>query len=182
MKMETGRSQKLLKVCAVACAGIGMLSLVLAASCAGGRFPRHEYDDAYALLIAGDYEDAAEAFRRLSLSSPSYPEIWYNYGVCLMETARYPEAAESLQKAADLHGNAVMYDDTPGLRGDAMTAIGEVHLLQRDFEKAEEQFDKCLAERSDRAAINAIAATYIRLGFIDRAEAYFSQRNIDVWM
>lgn len=156
--------------------------LVLAAACTTHGFPQQEYDDAYMLIVADAYIPAAERFAELSRSNPRYPEIWYNLGICLMETARYAEAEAALLKAADLYENAAMYDDKAGLRYDAMTTIGEVRLLQGDFAGAEEQFDRCLAERSDRAAINAVVAAYIRRGFTDKAERFFAERNIDVWM
>ncbi len=74
------------------------------------EFPQAEYDQAYETLISEDYTQAAKQFARLSSKYPVYPEIWYQYGLCLMETGDYNSAIASFNKAAELYENAVMYD------------------------------------------------------------------------
>ena len=99
-----------------------------------------------------------------------------------METNHFSESIEAFTKTTEVYENSVMYDDKLGLKHDAMTSIGEVYLLQKDFENAEKQFEKCLVEKKDREMINAILAVYIRLGFVDEAEEFFNDKGINIWM
>ena len=144
------------------------------------QFPQAEYDKAYDQLISENYTQATAQFARLSSKYSVYPEIWYQYGLCLMETGDYDSAIASFNKAAELYENSVMYDDKTGLRNDALVTIGEVHLLCHDFDSAKDQFEKCLSLKNDRDMIIAIAATYIRLGFTAECEEYFAEKGIDL--
>lgn len=168
--------------------GTALSALMLAAvlifsaaivSCHGGEFPMRAYERAYGQMIDGDYKSAAASFRRLSESSPAYPEIWYGWGTCLMETERYAQAVQAFSKAADLYGNSVLYDDKAGLRRDAMTAIGEVYLMQGDLMSAEAEFVKCLSERADTDTVIAISATYIRMGYADRVMPFLAGQGLE---
>ena len=143
------------------------------------HFPQAQYEQAYDQLISENYVSATQKFARLSYKYSVYPEIWYQYGSCCMETGDYDSAIASFNKAAELYENSVMYDDKPGLRNDALVTIGEVHLLRHDFDSAKDQFEKCLSLKNDRDMIIAIAATYIRLGFTAECEAYFAEKGID---
>ncbi len=156
------------------------VTVLLLTSCTTKQFPQKEYDQAYETLISENYTQAAEQFSRLSSKYSVYPEIWYQYGSCCMETGDYDTAIASFNKAAELYENSVMYDDKPGLRNDALVTIGEVHLLRHDFDSAKDQFEKCLSLKNDRDMIIAIAATYIRLGFTAECEAYFAEKGIDL--
>lgn len=109
------------------------------------EFPQKEYDQAYGTLISENNTQATAQFARLSSKYSVYPEIWYQYGLCLMETGDYDTAIASFNKAAELYENSVMYDDKPGLRNDALVTIGEVQLLRHDFDSAKDQFEKCLS-------------------------------------
>lgn len=155
-------------------------SILLLTSCTTKQFPQAEYDQAYETLISENYTQAAEQFSRLSSKYSVYPEIWYQYGSCCMETGDYDTAIASFNKAAELYENSVMYDDKPGLRNDALVTIGEVHLLRHDFDSAKDQFEKCLSLKNDRDMIITIAATYIRLGFTAECETYFAEKGIDL--
>ena len=155
-------------------------SFFLLTSCTTKQFPQAEYDQAYEALISENYTQAAKQFARLSSKYSVYPEIWYQYGSCCMETGDYDTAMASFYKVAELYENSVMYDDKPGLRNDALVTIGEVHLLRHDFDSAKDQFEKCLSLKNDRDMIIAIAATYIRLGFTAECEAYFAEKGIDL--
>ena len=156
------------------------LTVLLLTSCTTKQFPQTEYDQAYEALISENYTQAAKQFARLSSKYSVYPEIWYQYGSCCMETGDYDTAINAFNKAAELYENSVMYDDKPGLRNDALVTIGEVHLLRHDFDSAKDQFEKCLSLKNDRDMIIAIAATYIRLGFTAECEAYFAEKGIDL--
>lgn len=155
-------------------------TIFLLTSCTSKQFPQAEYDKAYETLISENYTQAAKQFARLSSRNSVYPEIWYQYGSCCMETGNYDTAIASFNKAAELYENSVMYDDKPGLRNDALVTIGEVHLLCHDFDSAKDQFEKCFFFNNDRDMIIAIAATYIRLGFTAECEAYFAEKGIDL--
>lgn len=144
------------------------------------QFPQTEYEKAYDELISENYASATQKFSRLSSKYSVYPEIWYQYGLCLMETGDYDTAITAFNKTAELYENSVLYDDKPGLRNDALVTIGEVYLLQSDFQKAHNQFEKCLSIKHDRDMIIAIAATYIRLGFTAECEAYFAEKGINL--
>lgn len=144
------------------------------------QFPQAEYEKAYDQLISENYTQAAKQFARLSSKYSVYPEIWYQYGSCCMETGEYDTAINAFNKAAELYENSVMYDDKPGLRNDALVTIGEVHLLRHDFDSAKDQFEKCLSLKNDRDMIIAIAATYIRLGITAECESYFAEKGIDL--
>lgn len=161
---------------------IFFMSAMIFTSCKSGKFPQEKYDQAYEQMINENYSEAKESFRKLTESNSAFPEIWYGYGCCLMETENYSESVKAFTKVTELYENSVMYDDKEGLKYDAMTSIGEVFLLQKETEKAKIQFEKCLTEQNNREMINAIAATYIRLGFIDEAEAFFAEKGIDIWM
>lgn len=150
------------------------------ASCKTNQFPEESYEAAYEVLINGDYAQAARQFARLSEKYSVYPEIWYQYGSCCMETGDYDRAIESFNKTAAVYENSVLYDDKAGLRNDALVSIGEVHLLKEDFVSAEEQFEKCLSLKNDREMVIAIAASYIRLGFVSECETYFAEKGIDL--
>ena len=152
---------------------------ILLTSCTK-QFPQAEYEKAYEQLISENYTQAAKQFARLSSKYSVYPEIWYQYGSCCMETGDYDTAIASFNKAVELYENSVMYDDKPGLRNDALVTIGEVHLLRHDFDSAKVQFEKCLSLKNDRDMIIAIAATYIRLGFTAECEAYFAEKGINL--
>lgn len=84
------------------------------------EFPQKEYDQAYETLISENNTQATAQFARLSSKYSVYPEIWYQYGLCLMETGDYDTAIASFNKAAELYENSVMYDDKLGLRNDAL--------------------------------------------------------------
>lgn len=155
------------------------VTVLLLTSCTTKQFPQAEYNQAYETLISENYTQAVKQFSRLSSKYSVYPEIWYQYGSCCMETGDYDTAIASFNKAAELYENSVMYDDKPGLRNDALVTIGEVHLLRHDFDSAKDQFEKCLSLKNDRDMIIAIAATYIRLEFTAECEAYFAEKGID---
>ena len=159
-----------------------LVPLLFLVSCKTEGFPQKQYDKAYEQLINQDYSKASKSFEKILKNKSEYPEIWFNYGCCLMETNQFSESIEAFTKTTELYENSVMYDDKLGLKHDAMTSIGEVYLLQKDFENAEKQFEKCLAEKKDREMINAILAVYIRLGFVDEAEEYFNDKGINIWM
>lgn len=154
-------------------------TVLLLTSCTTKQFPQAEYDQAYEALISENYTQAVKKFARLSSKYSVYPEIWYQYGSCCMETGDYDTAMASFYKAAELYENSVICDDKPGLHNDALVTIGEVHLLRHDFISAKDQFEKCLSLKNDRDMIIEIAATYIRLGFTAECEAYFAEKGID---
>lgn len=157
-------------------------AMIFIVSCSKQQFPQEKYEAAYEQLIAEDYFQAKESYKKLIKSAGSFPELWYDYGTVLMMTGDYSEAIKSFNKTIKLYENAVLYDDKDGLKCDAMTSIGETYLLQADLKNARNQFEKCLEEKKDRDMIIAIAATYIRLGFVDEAESFFADLGIDIWM
>ena len=67
------------------------------------QFPQTKYDQAYEALISENYTQAAKQFARLSSKYSVYPEIWYQYGSCCMETGDYDTAIASFNKAAELY-------------------------------------------------------------------------------
>lgn len=144
-------------------------------------FPQAEYEAAYEQMIMENYSDAAKKFRTLTKKYSSFPEFWYDYGTCLMEEKNYTDAEKAFNRTVELYENSFLYDDKAGLRNDAMTSLGELYLLRKDFNKAKIQFEKCLALKNDKEMIIAIAATYIRLGYISEAEKYFSEKGIDIF-
>lgn len=125
------------------------LTVLLLTSCTTKQFPQTEYDQAYEALISENYTRTVKKFARLSSKYSVYPEIWYQYGSCCMETGYYDTAINAFNKVAKLYENSVMYDDKPGLRNDALVTIGEVHLLRHDFNSAKDQFEKCLSLKND---------------------------------
>lgn len=157
-----------------------LFTLILLSSCTQKRFPHAEYEQAYEVLISENYAQAAKQFARLSSKYSAYPEIWFQYGSSCMETGDYDTAIVAFNKTAELYNNSVLYDDKLGLRNDALVTIGEVYLLQQDFVKAKEQFEKCLSLKKNRDMIIAIAATYIRLGYIKECEEYFAEKGINL--
>lgn len=155
------------------------ISTFLLISCTR-QFPQAKYDQAYETFICGNYKDASKQLARLCKTDSVYPEIWYTYGSCCMETGDYNTAIKAFQKTAELYENSVMYDNKIGLRNDAMTSIGEVYLLQKDFNKAADQFEKCLELQHNRDMVIAIVAAYIRLGFTAECESYFADKGINI--
>ncbi len=154
-------------------------AVLFSASCRTNQFPQEDYELAYDRLIAGEYTQATGQFAELSSKFSRYPEIWYQYGSCCMETGDYDTAIDAFNRAAVLYENSVMYDDRPGLRYDSLVTIGEVYLLQQDLPKAKNQFDRCLSLKNDHDMQVAIAATYIRLGFTEEMAAFFAEKGID---
>ena len=86
------------------------LAFLILTSCTTKQFPKTEYDQAYETLISENYTQATKQFARLSSKYSVYPEIWYQYGSCCMETGDYDTAIASFNKAAELYENSVMYD------------------------------------------------------------------------
>ena len=62
------------------------------------EFPQKEYDQVYETLISENNTQATAQFARLSSKYSVYPEIWYQYGLCLMETGDYDTAIASFNK------------------------------------------------------------------------------------
>ena len=67
------------------------------------EFPQKEYDQAYETLISENNTQATAQFARLSSKYSVYPEIWYQYASCCMETGDYDTAIASFNKAAELY-------------------------------------------------------------------------------
>lgn len=86
------------------------ISTFLLTSCTR-QFPQAKYDQAYKTFISGNYKDASKQLARLCKTNSVYPEIWYTYGSCCMETGDYDIAIKAFQKTAELHENSVMYAD-----------------------------------------------------------------------
>ncbi len=143
-------------------------------------FPMEEYEEAYDQMIDGNHTKAASLFEKLVYSHAEYPEIWYQYGCCLMELRDFDSAGIAFSNAASKYENACLYDDKIGLRNDAMTTLGEMYLMQKDFPKAEDQFEKCFALQNDRDMVVAVAASYIRLGYEAECERYFATKGINL--
>lgn len=106
---------------------------------------RPNYADAhvnYGTLLhdSGRLADAIAAFRQMAGRCPNDPRAHYNLGVCLSKTltaddpTASAEAVNALQRALALHP---AYPD-------ALLALANVHVLQRDFEKAIPHFQQAL--------------------------------------
>lgn len=143
-------------------------------------FPQNQFDSAYELLIQSDYEKAIKSFENLTKFFPQYPEIWYNFAICLMETKSYKNAEKAFCKTISLRKNVVMYENPQIIKEDAMTSILEVFLLEGNFKRAEKQAKKCLKENDSREMKIAILATYLRLGFSSEAKEFFNKRGINI--
>lgn len=143
-------------------------------------FPQNQFDSAYKLLIQSDYENATKAFSELTKSFLQFPEIWYNYATCLMETKSYAKAKVAFKKAIKTRKNVVMYENPQIIKEDAMTSILEVLLLEGDFKRAEKQAKKCLKENNSQKMKIAILATYVRLGFSSEAETFFNKCGMNI--
>lgn len=81
------------------------------------QFPQAKYDQAYETLISGNFTQAAKQFARLSSHNSVYPEIWYQYGSCCMETGDYDTATNAFNKVAELYENSASGLPPPFLVG-----------------------------------------------------------------
>ena len=78
------------------------------------EFIQKEYDQAYETLSSENNTQTTAQFARLSSKYSVYPEIWYQYGLCLMETGDYTAAITAFNKTTELYENSVLYDDRLG--------------------------------------------------------------------
>lgn len=146
-------------------------------------FPEDEYWAAYETMLSEDYGKAAEEFQGLTKKAQKFPEIWYNYGLCLQELEQYQDAVKALETAAKNSQNAYTYDsfNRDTLRTDCLVQIGEVYIVQGDMEKAESQFQKVLDQDKENQNLQVgILATYLRTGHLEEAFAFCEKNGIDL--
>lgn len=151
------------------------------ASCGKQEFPEDAYWEAYSTMLSEDYSMASQQFEALTKKYGNFPEIWYNYGMCLQEQEFYDKAAKAFETAASRYKNAETYDvmNLETFRTDCLVQIGEVYILQGNMDKAEAQFQKTLSEDKENQNLQvAILATYLRTDHLNEAMAFCEKNDI----
>jgi tetratricopeptide (TPR) repeat protein len=112
------------------------------------------------------YDEAILAYQEFLAENPSAYQVGFNIADCYREKGEYAAAIAELEKVLEL----TPQEDPSGqeLAAKALAGIGECWLLQEDFEKAQEYFEKSMDTHSD----NELIAYNV-------GEIYFSNQKLD---
>ncbi len=127
-------------------------------------------EEAEALRLEGDYEDAIEEYRRVLADSPNDVAAQQGLARALSELGRDDEAGEFLQHSKEL-------ESTGSLRRE----LGRVRLRRGRLREAEAEFRKAIAlDANDVIAVNRLGETLHKQGRISSAERAWGQ-VIDIY-
>jgi Flp pilus assembly protein TadD len=112
-----------------------------------------------------DYGKAAESYRRVVELDPKNPYAYNNLGVVLVQSGKFQEAVEPLQKSLQFSPD-----------GQAYSNLGIAYFYLKQYDKAISAYEKAvqLLPTSDMFVGN-LAEAYHLVGQKDRAQATFEQ-------
>ena len=112
------------------------------------------------------YDEAILAYQEFLTQNPSAYQVGFNIADCYREKGEYTAAIAEFEKILEL----TPQDDPSGqeFAAKALAGIGECWLLQEDFEKAQEYFEKSMDTHSE----NELIAYNV-------GEIYFSNQKLD---
>jgi tetratricopeptide (TPR) repeat protein len=113
----------------------------------------------------GDFNNAADCYRKVIELDPSNPYAYNNLGAVLLQSGRFQEAVEPLQKS--LQTDPV---------GQAYSNVGIAYFYLKQYDKAISNYEKAvqLVPNSDMFVGN-LAEAYALAGQTDRAQTTFEQ-------
>ncbi len=108
-----------------------------------------------------DFDKAAELYINLLKKEPDNTNVLYFYGLLLVQTSRFNEARNYLEKILQQKNESQILIDS-------LTLLGESYLIQNDINKAQSYFEKVLDLKNSDFLAN------FNLGNI-----YFTRKNTD---
>jgi tetratricopeptide (TPR) repeat protein len=118
------------------------------------------------LFRAGNYDEAAERFRKVIERFPAQYEGYFNLGLTLLKKGEVDPAIAALEKAAEVNPQSV----------ESLFALGECYFAKGETEKARESFSKAIAlnPESPMAHYN-LGLVFYKLGKNEEALAAFEK-------
>jgi tetratricopeptide (TPR) repeat protein len=118
------------------------------------------------LFKAGEFDEAAEHFRRVIERYPAQFEGYFNLGLTLLKNGEIDSAIAALEKAAEANPQSV----------ESLFALGEAYFAKGESEKAQESFTRAIAlnPESSLAHYN-LGLVFYRLGKNEEALAAFEK-------
>jgi tetratricopeptide (TPR) repeat protein len=106
----------------------------------------------------------ASSQKKLEKKREEDPQYQYNVALVYLQNDKYDEAIVYLNKSLALQPNFDL----------ALNALGIVHFIQGDLQKAKDNFEKCIAVNPELTeARNYLGSVYQELGYLDKAEVEF---------
>jgi tetratricopeptide (TPR) repeat protein len=122
------------------------------------------------LLVSLNLIVCASSQKRLEKKRAEDPQYQYNVGLVYLQNDRYDDAIVYLNKALALKPNFDL----------ALNALGIIHFIRGDLQKAKDYFEKCLVVSPEYTeARNYLGSVYQELGYLDRAEIEFRKAMDD---
>jgi len=122
------------------------------------------------LIISLSLIVCASSQKRLEKQRAKDPQYQYNMGLVYLQNYRYDDAIVYLNKSLALKPNFDL----------ALNALGIIHFIQGDLQKAMDIFEKCLVVNPKfTEARNYLGSVYQELGHLDKAEAEFKKAIAD---
>jgi len=114
-------------------------------------------------LRKGEYEKAAELWRKAQRLNPNLPGVYGRYALALLEMGKLEEAVAALEKEIKISPR----------NSENYFLLGQAYLQQKEHKKAAEGYKRALEIRPDSSkACYGLAVAYARLGQGDKAREY----------
>jgi tetratricopeptide (TPR) repeat protein len=127
---------------------------------------RWSYYAAYHALTRGDTESALPLFQKARVLKPDYPPLDLRLGQLWLETNQLDRARTALQKAAG----------QPGLRAAALYYLGQLDLLERDYQSAVAHLKEALSIDPEANGVHyPLAQAYRHLGKQELARQHLAR-------
>lgn len=122
------------------------------------------------LIISLSLIVCASSQKRLEKQRAKDPQYQYNVGLVYLQNDRYDDAIINLNKSLALKPNFDL----------ALNALGIIHFIQGDLQKAMDYFEKCLVVNPELTeARNYLGSVYQEMGHLDKAETEFKKAIAD---
>jgi tetratricopeptide (TPR) repeat protein len=123
-----------------------------------------------------NYDEALTAYQEFLLANPTAYQVGLNIAECYREKAEYESAIAEYEKVLEQTSPEVASGQETAAK--ALAGMGECHLKQEDFEKAQEYFKRSIDTYSDNELIAYnVGEIYFSNQKLDEALHYFTVAN-----